>query len=120
MFPSAFVWNINPFSGEILVFQVKLAAILKMADPPIVTHTFSPNKPDFLFIDIHWPPKPLVLEKNSHFGNPIEQLESGESGAFLSLQDTVYNQLQQVKQDIRACAIQRVARSEYFDFHSDQ
>ena len=70
MFPSAFVWNINPFSGEILVFQVKLAAILKMADPPIVTHTFSPNKPDFLFIDIHWPPKPLVLEKNSHFGNP--------------------------------------------------
>ena len=63
MFPSAFVWNINPFSGEILVFQVKLAAILKMADPPIVTHTFSPNKPDFLFIDIHWPPKPLVLEK---------------------------------------------------------
>ena len=70
MFPSPFVWNINPFSGEILVFQVKLAAILKMADPPIVTHTFSPNKPDFLFIDIHWPPKPLVLEKNSHSGNP--------------------------------------------------
>ena len=70
MFSSAFVWNINPFSGEILVFQVKLATILKMADPPIVTHTFSPNKPDFLFIDIHWPPKPLVLEKNSHFGNP--------------------------------------------------
>ena len=54
----------------LLVFQVKLAAILKMADPPIVTHTFSPNKPDFLFIDIHWPPKPLVLEKKSHFGNP--------------------------------------------------
>ena len=70
MFLSAFVWKINPFSGEIAVFQVKLAAILKMADPPIVTDTFCPNKPDFLFIDIHWPPKPLVLEKNSHFGNP--------------------------------------------------
>ena len=77
MFLSAFVWKINPFSGEIAVFQVKLAAILKMADPPIVTHTFSPNKPDFLFIDIHWPPKPLVLEKISHFGNPnIEKNEN--------------------------------------------
>ena len=75
MFLSAFVWKINPFSGEIAVFQVKLAAILKMADPPIVTDTFCPNNPDYLFIDIKWPPKPLVfytkVKKVSHFGNPI-------------------------------------------------
>ena len=71
MFPSAFVWNINPFSGEILVFQVKQAAILKMVDPPIVRATFDPNKHDFLFIDIKWPPKLLVLEKLCHSGNPI-------------------------------------------------
>ena len=74
MFLSAFVWKINPFSGEIAVFQVKLAAILKMADPPIVTDTFCPNNPDYLFIDIKWPPKPLVfytkVKKVSHFGNP--------------------------------------------------
>ena len=74
MFLSAFVWKINPFSGEIAVFQVKLAAILKMADPPIVTDTFCPNNPDYLFIDIKWPPKPLVfytkVEKVSHSGNP--------------------------------------------------
>ena len=61
MFLSAFVWKIYPFSGEIAVFQVKLAAILKMADPPIVTDTFCPNNPDYLFIDIKWPPKPLVF-----------------------------------------------------------
>ena len=78
MFLSAFVWKINPFSGEIAVFQVKLAAILKMADPPIVTDTFCPNKPDFLFIDIKWPPKPLVfytkVEKVSHSGNPNNRM----------------------------------------------
>ena len=70
MFLSAFVWNINPFLVEIPVFQVKLAAILKMGDPPIVTDTFCPNKHDFLLIDIRWPPKLLVLEKNCHSGNP--------------------------------------------------
>ena len=51
-----------------------MAAILKMALPPIVRGTFSPNKHDFLFIDIKWPPKPLVLftkvKKVPHSGNP--------------------------------------------------
>ena len=74
MFLSAFVWKIYPFSGEIAVFQVKLAAILKMADPPIVTDTFCPNNPDYLFIDIKWPPKPLVFlyksEKSVSFWQP--------------------------------------------------
>ena len=71
MFLGAFVCNINLSSGEIPVFHVILAAILKMVDPPIVRATFDPNKHDFLFIDIKWPPKPLVLEKLCHSGNPI-------------------------------------------------
>ena len=70
MFLGAFVCDINLSSGEISVFHVILAAILKMADPPIVRATFDPNKHDFLFIDIKWPPKPLVLEKLCHSGNP--------------------------------------------------
>ena len=89
MFLSAFVWKINPFTGEIAVFQVKLAAILKMADPPIVTDTFCPNNPDYLFIDIKWPPKPLVfytkVKKVSHSGNPTIMGTFQDSHCLLSL-----------------------------------
>ena len=52
-----------------------------MGDPPIVTGTFCPNQHNFLFIDIQWPPKPLVfytkVKKVSHSGNPTKSPTRG-------------------------------------------